>query len=136
VAIDMEVLLRRVVGEVFDPDVDVTYSTESKAAHVYRVQLTDPTGTRHAGLRASYEWCDTTIFDLGVSTGLFDYDDEEADKEAMLRALALVVRAYLRGEGRVEQRRGWLHSRTVLTVMVADREWILGRRWSRPHYPD
>ncbi len=136
VAIDIGALLRRVVGEVFDADVHATYSTEQKAASVHRVRVTDPTGTRHAGLRASYEWCDLTIFDLGVSTGLFDYDGEEADKEAMLRALALVVRAYLRGEGRVERRRGWLRSRTAFTVVVDDREWVLGRRWSRPHYPD
>jgi hypothetical protein len=136
VAIDMEALLRRVVGEVFDADVKATYSTEPKAAHLHRVRLTDPTGTRHAGLRASYEWCDAIIFDLGVSTGLFDYDDEEADKAAMLCALALVVHAYLQGEGRVEHRRGLLRSRTVFTVLIDDREWELGRRSSRPHYPD
>jgi hypothetical protein len=132
----MEALLRRVVDEVFDADVEATYSTEPNAAYLHRVRLTDSTDTRHAGLRASYEWCDATIFDLGVSTTLFDYDDEEADKEAVLRALALVVRAYLHGEGRVEHRRGLLRSRTVFRVVVNDREWELGRRSSRPHYPD
>ena len=83
VAIDVEALLRRVVAEVSDADVDAAYSTEPKAPHVHRVRLTDPSGTRQAGLRASYEWFDVTIFDLGVSTTLYDYDydDEEKDKE-------------------------------------------------------
>ena len=58
------------VAEVFDADVDVQYSTE-QAPHVHRVRLTDPTGTRHAGLQASYEWFDATILDLGVSTRLY-----------------------------------------------------------------
>src|SRR4051794_10416449 len=135
-AIDVEALLRRVVAEVFDADVDVAYSMEPKAPHVQGVRLTDPSGTRHAGLRASYEWFDATLFDLGVSTTLYDYDDEEKGKEAALRALALVVRAYLRGEGRIEHRRGLIRSHPVLRVEVDNREWELGRRSSRPHYPD
>lgn len=136
VAIDVEALLRRVVAEVFDSDVDVAYSTEPRASHVYRVRLTDPSGTRHAGLRASHEWFDATVFDLGVSTTLYDYDEEEQDKEAVLRALALVVRAYLRGEGRIEHDRGLVRSRPVLRIEVDNREWELGRRSSRPHYPE
>lgn len=136
VAIDMEALLRRVVDDVFDSDVEATYSTEPNASYLHRVRLTNLTGTRHAGLRASYEWCDATVFDLGVSTTLFDYDDEEADKEVALRALALVIRAYLHGEGRIVRRRGLLRSRMVFRVVVDDREWELGRRSSRPHYPD
>ena len=102
---------------------------------MHRVRLTDPSGTRHAGLTTSYEWFDATIFGLGVSTFLLDYDDEEEDKEAVLRALALVVRAYLRGEGRVEYRRGLFRSHPVLKIVVDNDEWELGRRSSRPHYP-
>ncbi len=135
-AIEAEALLRRVVAEVFDANVDVAYSTEPTAPHVHRVRLTDPSGSRHAGLRASHEWFDATIFDLGVSTTLYDYDDEEKDKEAVLRALALVVGAYLRGEGRIEPKRGLIRSRPVLRIEVDNREWELGRRSSRPHYPD
>ncbi len=135
-AIEAEALLRRVVAEVFDANVDVAYSTEPKAPHVHRVRLTDPSGSRHAGHRASHEWFDATIFDLGVSTTLYDYDDEEKDKEAVLRALALVVGAYLRGEGRIEPKRGLIRSRPVLRIEVDNREWELGRRSSRPHYPD
>lgn len=122
VAIDVEALLRRVVAEVFDADTDVAYSPE-QAPHVHQVRLTDRSGTRHAGLRASYEWFDATIFDLGVSTTLYDYDDEEKDKEAVLRALALVVRAYLRGEGRIEHKRGLIRSHPVLRIQVDNREW-------------
>jgi hypothetical protein len=136
VAVDVEALLRRVVAEVFDADVDVAYSTEPKPPHVHRARLTDPSGTRHAGLRASYEWFDATIYDLGVSTRLFDYDDEEQYKEAVLRALARVVRAYLRGEGRIEHKRVLIRSHPVLRIEVDNREWELGRRLSRPHYPD
>ena len=53
----------------------------------------------------------------------------------MLRALALVLRAYLRGEERVEDRRGWFRSQPVLMIVVDDHEWELGRRRSRIHYP-
>jgi hypothetical protein len=136
VPIDVEELLRRVVADVFESDVRVTYSTEPRAPHTHTARLTDAGGERHAGLRASYEWFDATIFDLGVSTTLYEYGDEEQDKEAALRALALVVRAYLGGEGRIEQRRGLFRSRPVLRIEVANREWELGRRVSRPHYPD
>ena len=135
VAVDVEALLRRVVADVFDADVEVAYSTE-KAPHVHRVRLTDPSGMRHAGLQASYEWFDATIFDLGVSTTLYDYDGEEKDKEAILLALAVVVRAYLRGEGRVERKRGLICSHPVLKIAVDNREWELGRQSSRPHHPD
>jgi hypothetical protein len=135
VAIDVEALLRRVVAEVFDADVEATYSTAPRAPYIHRVRLTDPSGKRHAGLTASYEWFDATVFDLGVSTFLLDYDDEEENKEAVLRALALVVRAYLRGEGRFEHRRGPFRSHPVLRIVVDNDEWELGRRSSRPHYP-
>ena len=136
VAIDVEALLRRVVADIFDADVDATYSTVPKAPQVHRVRLTADGGKRQAGLRASYEKFDADIFDLGVSTGLFEYDDEENEKEAALRALALVVRAYLRGEGRVEQRRGLIRSHRVLKITVDNREWVLGHHWSQYSYPD
>ena len=137
VAIDVEALLRRVVAEVFDADVDATYSTEPRDPQMHRVQLTSAGGQRHDGLRASYEWFDADIFDLGVSTFLVDYNDEETDKEAVLRDLALVVRAYLGGEGCVERRRGLIRSHLVLKIVVDGQEWVLRRRsWSRSHNPD
>lgn len=124
-AIDIEALLRRVVAEVFDADVEATYSTAPKDPRTHRVELTSGDGRRHAGMTASYEWFDAFIFDLGVSTFLLDYDDEEADKEAVLRELALVVRAYLRGEGRVERRRGLFRSHSVLKIVIDGHEWVL-----------
>ena len=135
-AIDVEALLRRVVAEVFDADVDATYSTESTDPHMHRVRLTSADGQRHAGLRASYESFDAEIFDLGVSTYPLDYDDEEEDKEAVLRDLALVVRAYLRGEGHVEHRHGLIRSHSALKIVVDGQGWVLRRRGlSRSHYP-
>ena len=134
-SIDIDGLLRRVVDDVFDADLEVEFSTEPKSPGVHRVRLTAADGRRHAGLRASYEWFEAIVFDTGGSATLYDYDDEEEDKEAALRALALVVRAYLRGEGRVEDRRGWFRAQPVLTLVVDDREWELGRRRSRVHYP-
>ena len=122
--IDVEALLRRVVAEVFDADVDATYSTEPDPP-MYRVRLTTADGQRHAGLRASYEWFDADIFDFGVSTFQVDYDDDEADKEAVLRELALVVRAYLRNGGRVEHRRGLIRSHLILKIAVDGHEWAL-----------
>jgi hypothetical protein len=125
-----------VVAEVFDADVDATYSTEPKDPHMYRVRLTSADGQRHAGLRASYEWFDADIFDFGVSTFQVDYDDEEEDKEAVLRELALVLRAYLRDGGRVEHRRGLIRSYSVLKIDVDGHEWALrGRLW-RPRRPN
>ncbi|MCZ2848658.1 hypothetical protein [Modestobacter sp. VKM Ac-2978] len=133
-AIDVEALLRRVVAEVFDADVDATYSTEPNSL-MHRVRLTTADGQRHAGLRASYEWFDADIFDLGVSTFQVDYDDEEAGKEAALRELALVVRAYLRGGGRVEHRRGLIRSHSVLKIDVDGHEWALRAPLFRPRRP-
>ena len=128
-AIDIERLLRRVVADVFDDDVKAIYSADPKSRHVHRVRLSSESeGQRHA---ASYWWFEATIFDLAVSTFLVDEDDDEEDKEAALRDLALVVRACLRGEGRVEESRGLFRSRPVLTIEVDGREWELGRRTSR-----
>jgi hypothetical protein len=125
VTIDVQALLRRVVAEVFGADVGATYSTEPTDPGMHRVRLTSADGQRHAGLRASHEWFDADIFDLGVSTFLLDYDDAEENKEAVLRDLALVVRAYLRGEGRVERRCGLIRSHSVLRIVVDGQEWVL-----------
>lgn len=124
-AIDIEELLRRVVAEVFDADVAVVYSSSPKDAHTHRVEFTSADGRRHAGMTASYEWFDAYVLDIGVSTFLTDYDDDEADKEAALRELALVVRAYLLGAGRVESRRGLIRSHAVLKIDVDGHEWEL-----------
>ena len=56
--------------------------------------------------------------------------------EALLRRLALVGDAYLRGGGSVEHRRGLFRPRPFLPVSVGGNDWVMGRRSSRPHYPD
>jgi hypothetical protein len=65
---DVGRLLERVVADVFGHDVSATCSGDPKSAHVRRVELrAEHDDGRTADLRASYEWFDVTIFDLGVS---------------------------------------------------------------------
>lgn len=127
---DVERSLHRVVADAFADDTEIVYDIDPKSPHVYRVRLSAIDGRRTAGIQASYEWFEARIFDLDVSVTLFDYDDEE--KEAYLRELALVVRAYLRGDGQVEHRRRRFRRRPepVLVVELNDRVWQLGRRVS------
>jgi hypothetical protein len=134
VAVDLERMLARVVAEVFDDTFDTTYTRDSE--HDPQVTLRSPNGgARSAGLRATHEWFEITVPDLGVGATLTDYDSDESQKEAILRELALVARGYLSAEGRVEHRRGLLRKHPVLTITVNDREWKLGRRSSIVHYP-
>lgn len=129
--IELDRMLQRVVAEVFGSDVDVTYSADPKSPHVHRAELGAGDSGRRVGLRASYCWFDVTMLDLGVAATVFDEDDEESDKEAALRALALVARAYLDGAGDVIQKRRIFRSRPVLRIVVDDQEWEFGRRTSR-----
>lgn len=130
----MEALLRRVVDDVFGADAPATYSFDAKS-QLHRAELTDHAGERRVGLRVAYEWFDLFILDLGVSTGLFEYDDVEAEKEAVLRKLVLVAHAYLSGGGSVVQRRWLFGTSPVLVIEVDGDVWRLGRRSSTPHYP-
>jgi hypothetical protein len=131
VTIELDRMLQRVVAEVFGSDVDVTYSADPKSPKVQRVELAAAGSGRRVGLRASYWWFDVTMLDLGVSATVFDEDDEEPHKEAALRALALVARAYLDGAGEVIQKRGIFGSRPLLRIVVDDQEWELGRTVSK-----
>lgn len=131
VTIELDRMLQRVVAEVFGSDVNVTYSADPKSPHVHRAELGPGDSGRRVGLRASYCWFDVTMLDLGVAATVFDEDDEESDKEAALRALALVARAYLDGTGEVIQKRGIFRSRPVLRIVVDDEEWELGRTVSK-----
>jgi hypothetical protein len=58
-----------------------------------------------------------------------DEDDEEQYKEEELRRICLVMLAYLRGEGRIEQRRRLFRRGTVpvLIIDVDGRQWRLRR---------
>lgn len=130
VTIELDRMLQRVVGEVFGPDANVTYSADPKSPQVHRAELAAGDSARRVGLRASYWWSDVTMLDLGVSATVFDEDDEEPEKEVALRALALVARAYLDGAGDLVQKRGIFRSRPVLRIVVDGQEWELGRRTS------
>lgn len=117
---------------MFDEQYEATYSTEPKSEWVSRVTLSTSHGgqRREAGLRVSVYWLDATIVDVGVSAVTIIEDLDEAEKEEALRDLALVVRGYLRGEGRLEHRRRLSRTQPVLTVSVDGRQWQLSRRWS------
>jgi hypothetical protein len=135
VEVDLHRLLQRVVGEVMGADIQAVYSEDPKHPRMARVELAAPGDDKHARLRAAYEWFEVSIPDLGVNATLFEYDDTEEDKASVLREVALVAAAYLRGEGRIEYKRGLFGTRPVLTVEVNGREWRLGRRTSQVHYP-
>ncbi len=134
---NVERMLRQVVLDVFDDRVEVVWDRQPGAPYVHRARLSaeHAAGRRAVGLSAASEWVDITILDLDVSATLFEYDDESY-MEAILRELALVAAAYLRGEGLVEQKRGILRTRPILKIIVNGNEWILGRRMSSIHYPE
>ncbi len=135
---DTEGMLRRVVLDVFEEDIDITFEAQPDAPHISRARLGAGSGAdrRTAGLgAASTGFFEVTIFDLGVSATLFEYDDEFY-MEALLRELALVADTYLRGAGHVERKRGLFRTSPVLITTVNGKEWTLGRRTSRVHDPE
>jgi hypothetical protein len=132
--IDLERMLRRVVEDVFGGGVSAVYTVDPKGSPAYRVELSGD-DQRRARLRVTYEWFEVSIPDLAVGAFLLDYDDDESEKERVVRELALVAKAYLDGEGTIETKRGLLRTVPVLTVRVNGRDWRLGRRTSQPHYP-
>jgi hypothetical protein len=134
VTIDLNAMLHRVAAEVFDRDFAVEDATSrddpSRPAVLVASRLAQD---RTAIIRASNVWMDAFIPELNVQTSVVDEDDVEQAKEDELRELCLVMRAYLRGEGRIEQRRRLFRRGTVpvLNVEVDGREWRLGRNhWS------
>jgi hypothetical protein len=131
--IDIQAMLDRVVAEVFDETFTVAPINLSGDAWPHGVLISSRSGTgRTVIIRASYEWMDAVVPELGVQTILFDDDGVEAEREAGLRRLCLVMRAYLRGGGRVEQRRRVLRRGTVpvLRIEMDGLEWRLGRHFS------
>lgn len=132
-SIDIEAMFHRVVAEVFDDSFAVAdvASRDDSWLHGVRVSHRAEEG-RTAIIRASYAWMDALVPELDVQTILFDDDDVEAEKEGQLRRLCLVMRSYLHGEGRVEQRRRLFCRGTIpiLIIEVDGCEWRLGRRLS------
>lgn len=126
------------MAAVFDenfavPNVSSRDDSWPHGVHVIKRSAKD----RTAIIRASYEWMDALGPELNVQTTLFDYDDAEAEKKAVLRRLCLVIRTYLQGEGRVERRRRLFRRGTVpiLRIEVGGPEWRLGRYLSAVPYP-
>ena len=137
VTIDIKAMLHRIVAEVFDGDFTVEDATSSDdpLRHAVRVFNRDKQD-RTAIIRATYEWMDAFIPELNVQTTVFDYDDVEQEKEDELRRLCLVMRAYLRGEARIDQRWRLFRRGTVPVVSIEldGLEWRLGRNhWVVPY---
>ncbi|MFL4474742.1 hypothetical protein ACIPVK_12150 [Paeniglutamicibacter sp. MACA_103] len=130
--IDIKAMLHRVVAEVFDQDFTVEDATSSDDASRLAVRVISRLEQdRTAIIRASSAWMDAFIPELNVQTSVLDEDDveQEQEKEDELRRLCLIARAYLRGEGRIEQKRRLFRRGTVpvLRVEVNDQEWRLDR---------
>lgn len=137
-AIDVGALLARVVGEAFDENVSaVLEDPPSEMPYVYCAHLSSAVQARRASLCATYEWFELHVIDLNVSVTLFDYDDDEAQKNDALRELALVARAYLNGEGQIDAEKRFLRrgTRQCLTIEVNGRQWRLGKHSSSVPYP-
>lgn len=136
VPVDIRAVLHRVVEEVFDHYAFRKEEDDHEAPYAYRMLLsslkTHNGRERHASLVASYEWFEVHVIDLDVGTIRFDYDGNEADKEAELRDLAHLARAYLQGEGEVTYRPSLIRRRPLptLTVETNGIRWRLGRSTS------
>ncbi len=133
VTIDIGIMLNRIVAEVFGQEfmVEDANSSEDPWIHTVRVKSRVEQG-RSAIIRATYEWMDIYIPELNVQATVFDYDDVEQEKADELTRLCLVMRAYLQGEGRIEQKKRFFRRGTVpvLNVEVDGLEWRLGRNFS------
>lgn len=133
--IDIERLLRRVVGEVFGDSVEVTYTAHLKYAHDWRASLVSKSDrSKTVEIRATYEWFTAHIPELDVGTIVFEYDEDEDEdeKHTALRELSQAMRAYLRGDGKIDFHRGLFsrRARASMTIRVDDTEWVLGKRSS------
>ncbi|WP_413450321.1 hypothetical protein AA0Y32_06595 [Georgenia phoenicis] len=134
--VDIRSVLHRVVDEVFD---DVSFgkmADDDEAPRGYGIRLRNSAGAhapeRHALITANNERFGAHLLDLDVGAIRFDYDDDEVGKEAELRDLAVLVRAYLYGAGDVTYRRSLVRRRPlpVLTIDAGGIQWRLGRHVS------
>ena len=105
-------VLNDTVTDVLGDVADVVFDSHPTAAHISRVRLTSSeVPGRSTGIRAaSTGWVDLTLFEHQVSTTIFDYDEDPAELEKDVRALALVAHQYLIGAGRISKRRGWIRT--------------------------
>ncbi|WP_461186782.1 hypothetical protein [Arthrobacter sp. Z4-13] len=135
--IDIKAMLHRVVDEVFNETFAVVDVIPEADPWLHSVRVSGRFGNdRTARIRASYEWANVFIPELDVGAILFEYDDVEDEKEAELRKLCLVMRAYLQGQGHIEKRRRLFRRGevSVLKIEVDGYEWRLGRSTSSYGY--
>ncbi|MFE4542314.1 hypothetical protein [Arthrobacter sp. NPDC056727] len=135
--IDIKAMLCRVVDQVFDEDFTVADVSSKDEPWLHCVHVSRADKDRTAIIRASYEWIDAFVPELNVQATLFDYDDVELEKEADLLRLCRVMRAYLEGNGHVEERRRLFRRGTnsVLRIEADGLVWRLGRNHYVVPYP-
>ncbi|MFF2318353.1 hypothetical protein ACFVTE_19065 [Arthrobacter sp. NPDC058097] len=135
--IDIKAMLHRVVDQVFDENFTVSEVSSKVDSWLHGVHVSRVDKNRIAIIRASYEWIDAFVPELNVQATLFDYDDVELEKEADLRRVCRVMRAYLEGNGHVEERRRLFRRGTtsVLRIEVDGLEWRLGGNHFVVPYP-
>lgn len=133
--IDLKAMLDRVVAEVFDDNFTVEDATAPGDALRPAVLVSSRlVQGRTAIIRASHTWLDGFIPELNVQTGILDDDDDddvEPEKEDELRRICAVMRAYLRGKGRIEHRQRWFRRGTVNVLYIENDggKWRLGRNY-------
>lgn len=127
--IDFSAMLQRIVAVVFEKDFIVEDATSSDEPGRHRVRVSiRATPQRTVVISAGAELFEGSIPEHQVATAIFN-DDVEQEKESELRQICLVMRAYLLGDARVEQRRRLFRGGTVPVVFIEldGLEWRLGR---------
>lgn len=136
-AADSLTVLTRVLQEVLGDVAEVACHVDEQYPDTARAELVSRgLPDRAVAIRATPEWTELRVNDLGVSATVLDGERDEAEFEATARALAVVAREYLRGGGHLEWRRRILRPpRPRLTIQTEHGEWVLGPRTSRIPYP-
>lgn len=127
---DIESIVRRVVADVFGSDVASTGVSHRQEDRSWSVTLSVGSASdRTVVLRASPYWFTVHIPEHDVGAIVFDEDDDGAPKEAALRAVSAVARAWLEGEGTVRRNARRFRRGECVRIVVAttDGEWVLGR---------
>lgn len=121
--IDIKAMLHRVVDDVFNEQFAVVDIISEADPWLHSVHVSGRFGNdRTARIRASYEWANVFIPELDVGAILFEYDDVEEEKEAELRKLCLLIRAYLQGQGHIEKRRRLFRRDELSVLMISGRQ--------------
>jgi hypothetical protein len=129
VPIDIERLFKGVVGQVFGNTANVEFFSDPKYAHDWWASVSpEGDGSREIRIRATYEWFSAQIPAHDVGTIVFEYDDDESAKEQALRELALVMLAYMQGDGSVgfERTRIRRRRRPFVAIDRDGKRWVLG----------